>query len=419
MPALPFAKSIVQTLAHAGHIAYFAGGWVRDYLMKHPSDDIDIATTATPQEIQALFPKTIPVGIAFGIIIVVIESHQFEIATFRKESEYTDGRRPMRIEKATPEEDAHRRDFTINGMFWDPIQETLLDYVGGQDDLAKGIIRAIGNPHERFFEDRLRMMRAVRYSTRFGFPIEPATSQAILDHANSLLPFVAMERIWQEFRKMSQFAHFDRGLVALHRLHLLPTIFPELKDVSLEEIEKRVAPLRFFPKGAPTISELLELFPNDSLETILERCETLKVSREERELAIFLHKTTQMLDMPKDWLAKLELVEWAQFYAHPHADLALQIRAAHLEHSEKLHFLQEHTSRRQALHTAIARMQTHTPLLRAEHLLAEGIIPGEYLGKLLKEGERIAVNHSLESPKEILHLLKESPLWENKISPEK
>lgn len=139
---------IVDTLSKAGFIAYYAGGWVRDLLLQHPSDDIDIATNAPPETIQALFPHTVPLGIAFGIVLVIIDHHGYEVATFRKDIDYKDGRRPNRIEFATAMEDAKRRDFTINGMFYDPLEEKILDYVGGQEDLQKKIIRAIGNPHK-------------------------------------------------------------------------------------------------------------------------------------------------------------------------------------------------------------------------------------------------------------------------------
>jgi len=213
MPTTPIAASIVKKLSSAGHIAYFAGGWVRDFLMERPSDDIDIATSATPEEVQALFPKTIPVGIAFGIVIVVEDGHQFEVATFRQDQGYVDGRRPQGISSATPEEDAQRRDFTINGMFYDPIEKKLYDYVDGQKDIKKGIIKAIGNPHERFLEDRLRMMRAVRYSTRFNFPIESDTLQAILAHADSLLPAVALERYGKNSRKCPSLLTSIRALL--------------------------------------------------------------------------------------------------------------------------------------------------------------------------------------------------------------
>jgi poly(A) polymerase len=411
MPAIPYATAIVKRLVEVGHTAYFAGGWVRDSLMKHPSDDIDIATSASVQEIQALFPKTIPVGVAFGIVIVVEEGHHFEVATFRKEQGYLDGRRPTSIEPASPEEDAQRRDFTINGMFWDPLKHQLHDYVGGQKDLAQGMMRAIGDPHKRFLEDRLRMMRAVRYSTRFNFPIETETLQAIMSHAPSLLPAVAMERIWQEFKKMSLFSHFDRGLVTLHQLNLLPTIFPQLKGIPLEEIQKRLKPLTFFPKDAPAVAELLELFPDHSLEQLCALCDYLKLSRSEQEIARFLYHAKRMLSMPQEWLATLEKIEWAQFYANPHAKTCLEIFAAHLSSEIRENLLKEHESRRQSLKVAIQRIRSQTPVVRADHLMKAGISPGKKMGALLKAAERISVNQGIDNSEAIIDLLKKSSLW--------
>jgi poly(A) polymerase len=408
MPTRQIAAAIVKKLVDAGHIAYFAGGWVRDFLMKRPSDDIDIATSASVEEVQALFPKTIPVGVAFGIVIVVEEGHQFEVATFRKDRGYTDGRRPTGIDPATPEEDAQRRDFTINGMFYDPLTNTLHDFVHGQRDIQKKLIQAIGDPRERFLEDRLRMMRAVRYSTRFDFQIDPKTLAEIRAQAHTLLPAVAMERIWQEFKKMSQFAHFDKGLTMLHELGLLPTIFPQLKEISTEEIAKRVRFIEKFPKETPTIAELLELFPSLSLEEKLELCDNLKLSKEDREFVRFYHHAQEMLNMPQEWQNQLELVEWAHFYAHPHASLYLQIIATHLGSS---HFLSDHAKRRDSLHSAIQRIQTKQPLVRAEDLMREGISPGKMMGTLLAEAERIAINHQLETTASVLALLKKSPLW--------
>lgn len=413
MQALPFATAVVKKLVDAGHIAYFAGGWVRDYLMKHPSDDIDIVTSASVQQIQALFPKTIPVGVAFGIVIVVEEGHQFEVATFRKEEGYIDGRRPTSIKPATPEEDAKRRDFTINGMFWDPLKNELYDYVEGQKDIKLGTIRAIGDPHERFSEDRLRLMRAVRYSTRFNFSIEPGTLQAILAKAHTLFPSVAMERVWQEFKKMSQFAHFDRGLITLHKLNLLPTIFPELREVSIAEIEKRLSPLVFFPKATPTIAELLELFPDRDLTQLHELCDYLKLSYREREIVESLHHANQMLAMPQEWQDKLEKVEWAHFYADPFAEMSLGVIGARLPSEQRQHFLRQHEQRRQSLNEAIERIRSHRPLVRADHLLKEGVSPGKKMGQLLKEAERISVNQELSDPQKIIHLLKNSDLWNN------
>lgn len=407
MPTRKIATSVVKKLVEAGHTAYFAGGWVRDFLMQHPSDDIDIATSASTDQVQALFPKTIPVGVAFGIVIVVEEGHQFEVATFRKDRNYKDGRRPEGFDPATPEEDAQRRDFTINGLFYDPLTGNLFDFVSGRKDIEKGVIRAIGNPHERFAEDRLRMMRAVRYATRFNFPIEPETMQAILDHSQELFPSVAIERVWQEFKKMSQFAHFDRGLLSLHQLNLLPTIFPALKNVPLEEIQNRLRYIESFPKDAPAIAELLELFPNSSLEALLALCDYLKLSKQEREFVCFYHHATQLFGMSEEWQSKLELIEWAQFYASPFSEMALQIFATRKEKE----FLEKHRKRMRQLKPAIVRIQAQNPVIRADHLMQEGIKPGKKMGALLKEAERISVNRGIEEKEALLKLLKQSPLW--------
>lgn len=403
MPTRAIATSIVKKLFDAGYTAYFAGGWVRDYLLQMPSDDIDIATDAPVEEVQKLFPKTIPVGVAFGIVIVVEEGHQFEVATFRKDRGYVDGRRPTGIDPATPQEDAQRRDFTINGMFFDPLTEKLYDYVGGQEDIKNKIIRAIGNPHERFLEDRLRMMRAVRYSTRFNFPIDKQTYQAILDHAESLLPSVAMERVWQEFKKMSQFAHFDRSLVMLYELKLLPTIFPALKNSN--DVKERTKHIEFIPKTAPTIAELLELFPGSSLEDLLELCDYLKLSKEERVFVTFYHHAFGILNMPEDWQKNLELVEWAHFYANPHAQVCLDIFALRLHIEDRQNFLNEHQERQIKLNEAISRIREQNPVVRAEHLMKKGIQPGKKMGDLLREAERIAINQHLSDPEKVLTLL--------------
>ena len=414
MPTRPIATSIVKKLQEAGFIAYFAGGWVRDFLLQKPSDDIDIATNATTGQIAELFLKTVPVGVAFGIIIVVEEGHSFEIASFRKESDYVDGRRPTSISPATPEEDAQRRDFTINGMFYDPIAEKLYDFVEGEKDLQKGVIKAIGSAHERFLEDKLRMMRAVRYSTRFNFPIESDTLQAILAHAKDLLPAVAMERVWQEFKKMSQFAHFDAGLITLHKLQLLQTIFPELVDITSEEIQNRLKSVEHYPKNAPTIAQLLELFPSYSLEEALILCDYLKISRKERSFVNFLYHTKNLIDLPKVWQKELELYEWAGFYAEPDSELTLQIIAAHYPIVKREIFLDEHTNRRSLLEQPILRIRAKEPIVRAEHLQAEGIVPGIGMGMLLKEAERISINKKLENRTLILEELKKSPLWKNR-----
>lgn len=401
------ATEIVATLQKAGHIAYFAGGWVRDFLLKAPSDDIDIATSASVEEITSLFPKTIPVGVAFGIIVVVEKNHSFEVATFRKEKEYVDGRRPTHIEKASPEEDAQRRDFTINGLFFDPIKETLFDFVEGKEDLEKGVVRAIGDPHQRFLEDRLRMMRAVRYSTRFRFPIDCDTKQAILSHAKSLFPSVAIERVWQEFQKMSRFSHFDQSLLSLYELELLPIIFPSLKNTPFTEIEKRVALMNNLPAGSPLIAELLFLFPNTSLEEQLSLCDYLKLSRSDKELVQFLHSSQSLLSMPLSWQESLDHVEWAYFYANPSSPLSLKISQIQKTKEESFAFLKLHEEKQTLLVKQIDRIRHKTPLIKAADLQKEGILPGVQMGKFLKEAERISVNELLEEKEDVLKKIRE------------
>lgn len=401
MPTKAIATKIVSTLQAKGHIAYFAGGWVRDFLLKVPSDDIDIATSASVEEIQSIFSKTIPVGIAFGIVVVVEEGHHFEVATFRKEKEYVDGRRPTSIEKATPEEDSQRRDFTINGMFFDPIKEELLDFVKGEEDLKNGFVRAIGDPHHRFLEDRLRMIRAVRYSTRFNFSIHIDTEQAIISHAGSLFPSVAIERVWQEFQKLSSFANFSKGLEKLFQLHLLQTIFPSLKEISSIEMQKRISLFPLFPKTTPLIIELAHLFPDDSLEKHLDLCDYMKLSRKDKEHIEFLHYARSLLLMPLSWQEGLSDFEWAKFYAHPLSSILLKVYEAPPFHTQK----------KEDLSPYILRLQEKKPLLTAKDLIKEGIVPSPTLGLLLKEAEKLSVNLKLNDKKLLTLALKKNSFW--------
>ncbi len=195
------AVSIVRRLQEHGHVAYFAGGCVRDALRNVPPKDIDIATDAKPEQVQRLFRKTIPVGVQFGVVRVLEGEMEFEVATFRSDGIYLDGRHPAAVHFASPEEDAVRRDFTVNGMFYDPFRESVIDHVNGREDLAGRLIRAIGVPGERFAEDRLRMLRGIRFASTLEFEIEPGTWSAICSLANQILA-VSPERIRDELLKI-------------------------------------------------------------------------------------------------------------------------------------------------------------------------------------------------------------------------
>src|SRR5437588_6070463 len=165
------ARKVAARLRDAGHIAYFAGGCVRDMVRGLTPKDYDIATDATPEVVQKIFPRTYAVGAHFGVIVVLENEFQFEVATFRSDDVYIDGRRPSAVHFSSPEEDAKRRDFTINGMFFDPEKNEVIDFVGGRTDLEAKLIRAIGQPTQRFAEDRLRLLRAVRFATTLAFKI--------------------------------------------------------------------------------------------------------------------------------------------------------------------------------------------------------------------------------------------------------
>jgi len=229
-----FAVEVVRQLRAAGYQALFAGGCVRDQLLGNTPKDYDVATDATPEQVIAAFPqrKTLAIGAAFGVIAVVgpRPAGVVEVATFRRDLAYTDGRRPDSVEFCSPEEDAARRDFTINGMFYDPIEERVLDYVGGQEDLRRGIIRAIGNPRERFTEDKLRLLRAVRFTARLEFQLDDETKKAIQELAPQLAA-VSVERIADELRKMLTVPRRAGGVRLLRETNLLPVIFPEWEAV--------------------------------------------------------------------------------------------------------------------------------------------------------------------------------------------
>ena len=195
------AVQVVRKLVDAGYIAYFAGGCVRDRLMGHEPTDYDVATGAAPNDVARIFPKVQTVGESFGVMLVRVRSHMIQVATFRTEGVYSDGRHPDAVAFSDAQHDATRRDFTINGLFENPLTGEVIDYVGGRADLEKRFIRAIGDPHARLREDRLRMLRAVRFAARFGFSIDSETADAIRAGADQLQG-ISRERIGQELERM-------------------------------------------------------------------------------------------------------------------------------------------------------------------------------------------------------------------------
>lgn len=259
------AREIAWTLRAAGHAALFAGGCVRDRLLGRPPKDYDIATSATPEQIVKLFKRTIETGRAFGVIQVVCSGHPTEVATFRRDLGGSDGRRPDAIAFSTPEEDAQRRDFTVNGLFSDPETGAVIDYVGGRADLEQKIIRAIGAPRERFAEDYLRLLRAVRFAATLEFAIEPETFAAVQEYAPRITA-ISAERIQQELsRLLVEAPHPGQALRLLQRSGLLAVLLPEVAA-----LEGQAQPPQFHPEGDVFVhtAMMLDAMPPDRSRTL-------------------------------------------------------------------------------------------------------------------------------------------------------
>jgi poly(A) polymerase len=222
------AVEIIRKLRTKNYEAYLVGGCVRDLVMNIEPADYDIATSATPQEIMKIFPRTEAIGAQFGVVLVIYRGHPFEVATFRSDEAYVDGRRPTGVVFTDAKTDVLRRDFTINGLLYDPIEGHVIDYVGGRDDIEARIVRAIGDPQKRFAEDKLRMLRAIRFGARLGYSIEPATWAAVREMAGGIRQ-VSSERIREELLRVLTEGQAARGCRMLHESGLLEQILPEVK----------------------------------------------------------------------------------------------------------------------------------------------------------------------------------------------
>jgi poly(A) polymerase len=264
MSARAFAEHICRTLRSAGHQTYFVGGCVRDILLHREPADYDVATDATPERVEQIFPNSLMVGAKFGVVVVLQGSETgdraesgsatAEVATFRSDVGYSDGRHPDQVVYASsPQEDVQRRDFTINGLLLDPETNEVLDFVGGRDDLRAGIVRAIGRPHERFREDKLRMLRAVRFAARFGYAIESETLRAIQSLAPEIGQ-VSAERLRDELTKLLTEGAARRGFELLDQTRLLRELLPEISR--MKGVQQ---PPQFHPEGDVWIHTLLML----------------------------------------------------------------------------------------------------------------------------------------------------------------
>lgn len=253
MPQREKAISIVTRLRDQGYEAYLAGGCVRDFLLGKEPQDYDIATDAKPEVVKRLFLQTVPVGTQFGVILVILDGESFEVATFRFDGPYLDGRHPSHVRFASLKEDILRRDFTINGMMYDPVTEKIVDLVGGRTDLSRRLIRAIGDPRGRFEEDRLRMIRAVRFAASLGFDIDNGTLEAIRRLAPTITR-ISWERIGEEITRILTEGGADKGFALLDATGLLAIVLPEIE--AMKGVEQSPD---FHPEGDVFTHTLLTL----------------------------------------------------------------------------------------------------------------------------------------------------------------
>jgi poly(A) polymerase len=426
------ARKIAERLRDRGHIAYFAGGCVRDMVRGLTPKDYDIATDARPENVQSFFSKTYAVGAHFGVIIVLEEGFQFEVATFRSDEAYIDGRHPSVVHFSSPEEDARRRDFTINGMFLDPASDQVIDLVGGQADIGAKLVRAIGEPAQRFAEDRLRMLRAVRFATALDYQIDKRTWDALVADAYSINQ-ISAERIRDEVVRIFLSSNRARGWDLLDASGLMCAILPEL-----EAMKGVLQPEQFHPEGDVFVHTrlMLSLLPesvsiplvfavlfHDVAKPVTSRVDetgrirfnehdrigaemTEAIMRRLRFSGAEIEATVEMVrqhmvfkDTPKMRIAKLK-----RFMARPTFDEELELHRVDCESSHRMldnyEFLL--SKREEFANEPIIP----PPLVRGDDLIAFGLKPGPKFGEILEAVETRQLEGKLRTRDEALDWVK-------------
>ena len=368
------AIKVIRRLRSNGFEAFLAGGCVRDMLLGRAAKDFDVATNAEPIYVIRLFKRTIKVGAQFGVVMVLIEGERVEVATFRSESGYDDGRHPTTVRFVSAAEDAGRRDFTINGMFYDPLKKEVIDYVSGQADLKNKIVRTIGRPAERFGEDYLRMLRAVRFSTQLGFAIEPKTWSAICSNAKNIIK-ISGERIAMELESILVNPNRFAGTVMLIKSGLAGVIFPDFVGEQAKFAIKVLGGLR---KKVDFALALASLFAACPLKFALEKCVVLRLSRSQNKHIKFLLANRGRLLDDRMSLAELKSIAAEPYFWDLH-ELQTAIQKAEQKSVAALVRLRK---RIRALGDIELRPR---PLLSGHDLIRLGAVPGPGLGQLAQE----------------------------------
>ncbi len=420
------AIAIIKRLRAEGYESYLAGGCVRDMLLEKTPQDYDITTNAKPDDIVKIFSKTVPVGAQFGVILVMVEGQPFEVASFRHDGPYLDGRRPTHVRYGSLQEDIFRRDFTINGMVYDPIADQIIDLVGGQVDLESKLIRAIGSPHSRFEEDRLRMIRAVRFAASLDFTVESETFAAIRDLAPTIKQ-ISWERIGEEITRILTEGGAKTGFGLLDRTDLLKVLLPEIN--AMKGVEQSPD---YHPEGDVFTHTMLTLGHLDSpTETLAYGCllhdvgKPVCIRRDDERLTFYGH-TDKGAEMAEEVLKRLKRSratrERVAYLVRSHLRhmQAPQMRLSTLKRflgedgiEELLELmridalsangdLQHYRFCKQKL-AELKEEEIHPePLLRGRDLIAMGFSPGPNFQTILKQVEEAQLGGELSSREEAM-----------------
>ncbi len=393
------AVQVIRRLRAAGHQALLAGGCVRDLLRGEPPEDYDVATDAVPERVCALFAPTRKVGVQFGVVLVRSRGRWVEVATFRSDGAYMDGRHPVGVTFGDAQQDALRRDFTVNGMFFDPLDDVVIDYVGGRVDLAARLIRCIGEPAERFEEDHLRLLRAVRFAARLDFTIEPRTFEAMRAQA-ARLARVARERVREELERMLTHASRARAVELMVRAALFEHLWPGAAW-SPGAMAAACARLERLPAAAPFELSLAVLLAERPPGEVGQICRALTCSNEQRETVVWLVEHQADLDDP----AAPSLAALKRLMAHPAfallRDLATLRLTGQPEGLVRTRVLAERLA-------AIPHEQVAPPpLVTGEDLLERGLPQGPAYRRILEELYTRQLNLEITTRPAALHALDE------------
>jgi poly(A) polymerase len=413
-------KNAIDRLDDAGHVVYVVGGSVRDFLLGKEVKDHDLATSAHPDELVELFPNAVTVGKQFGVLKIPVEylgaeksTRMVEIATFREDVEYVDHRHPKKVKFMGVEEDARRRDFTINALYYDPKTSRVLDPVGGIEDLRDEVIRAIGNPEERFREDALRLLRAVRFTTRFGFALDSATAIAVKSRAK-FLPKVSAERIRDELSLMWVGNNAEESLRLLAQLGLLAHVLPELDAIRLSESKlwnHTLKVMNYLEENNPVRSNALGWSAllidvgrpgsePDSGKTAIEIALRMKMSRVEvAEIELLISNVQKFREVFKMREATLQ-----RFVREPYFEELLALHRADASATDgNLAFYEFAMNRREE--ATQAQSVINSKLLDGTDLIQLGLRPGPEFSNIIRIVEDLALERKLHSKEEALEFV--------------